>query len=428
MNGPVATGRARLGRDPAQLAGWRLVLLLGCLTMFAPLSTDMYLPALPAATRDLSAGASAIQLTLTASLVGLGSGQLLAGPLSDALGRRRPLLVGIALYTLTSVLCALCPTVWSLIAVRLLQGFAGAAGIVIARAIVRDVYSGTEAARAFSLLVLVMGVAPILAPLAGGQLLHVTDWRGIFIVLAAIGAVLLVAAWAWLGETLAPAERHGGGLAASGRAFRRLLHDRRFMGHALCFGFFFGAIFAFISGSSFVYQEIFGVSPQLFGALFGVNAAGMVVVSQVGRRLVTRTGAAALLSAGLAAGVVAGFALLILVAAGASLPPIAACFFVLFASFGLTGPNATALALDDVPRIAGSASALLGAIQFAIGAAVAPLVGVAGTATAVPVAIVIATMTIASALVRRLLVPPAPHAGRTPSAPDARPIEAVEKT
>ncbi|MEA2284735.1 MAG: transporter, family, multidrug resistance protein [Solirubrobacteraceae bacterium] len=398
--GPRAAIR---GRAPGPLTGAPLIVLLGFLTMFAPLSTDMYLPALPDAGRDLAASASAVQLTLTGSLIGLGAGQLVAGPLSDSLGRRRPLLVGLLLYTLTSVACAICPSVWLLVAVRIVQGAAGAAGIVIARAIVRDMYSGTEAARIFSLLVLVMGLAPILAPLAGGQLMHVTDWRGIFLVLAAIGAILFAVTWWALGETLAPANRRAGGLAASARVFRSLFHSRAFMGNALCFGLFFGAVFSYIAGSPYIFEEIFGVSPQLFGALFGLNAAGMVIVSQVGRRLVARTGPARLLTAGLIAGAAAGVAVLVLVLAGAGIVPVAACFFVLFASFGVVAPNSTALALEGFPHVAGTASALLGAIQFAIGASVAPLVGVAGTGTAVPVAVLIALFTAAAVVARRLV-------------------------
>jgi DHA1 family bicyclomycin/chloramphenicol resistance-like MFS transporter len=182
------------------------------------------------------------------------------------------------------------------------------------------------------------------------------------------------------------------------------------MGNALCFGLFFGAVFSYIAGSPYIFEEIFGVSPQLFGALFGLNAAGMVIVSQIGRRLVARTGPARLLTAGLIAGAAAGVAVLVLVLAGAGILPVAACFFVLFASFGVVAPNSTALALEGFPHVAGTASALLGAIQFAIGASVAPLVGVAGTGTAVPVAVLIALFTAAAAVARRLVATrPATH-------------------
>lgn len=392
-----------LTRAESSLGGARGVLLLGALSMFAPLSTDFYLPALPSTTHDLGASASAVQLTLTASLLGLGAGQLLAGPLSDALGRRRPLLVGLALYTMTSVLCAVSPDVWVLVVLRLFQGAAGAAGIVIARAIVRDLHGGNEAARLFARLIIVTGLAPILAPVLGGQLLHVTDWRGLFVMLGGIGAALWLATWGLLHETLPPAARHEGGLTATVRVFRRLATDDAFMGYTLCFGLFFGAVFAYISSSPFIFQEIFGLSPQLFGALFAANAAAMVTTSQFGRRLLTRIGAGTLLAVGLGTGLAAGLAVLVVTLCHAGPIPVFACLFVLMASYGLVAPNAAALALEDHPDVAGSASAMMGLSQFGIGAGVAPLVGVAGTHTAIPAAIVIGVSVVAAIATRSLL-------------------------
>ena len=381
------------------LKRWQQICLLGALSMFAPLSTDMYLPALPSMAHDLSASAAAVALTLTASLVGLGVGQLVAGSLSDALGRRRPVLVGLLVYTVSSVLCALAPDVWTLCALRLLQGAAGAAGIVIARAVVRDLYSGVEGARFFARLMIVIGLAPILAPIIGGQLLHITDWRGVFLVLAAIGAVLTVFSWRSLPETLAPSARQRGGLASMLSVLGVLLRDRRFMGLTLCFGLFFGAIFAYIAGSPFVLEDIFGISPQLFGVLFASNAVGLVVASQVGGRVVGRYGPQRLLTIGVAAGTATGAGLLLTVLGHGGLAPVLLCFFFLLASFGLVAPNVTALALAPFPHVAGSASALMGLMQFGLGAAVAPLVGVAGSHTALPTAIVIAAMVLAAAVV-----------------------------
>jgi MFS transporter, DHA1 family, multidrug resistance protein len=378
---------------------WQQICLLGALSMFAPLSTDMYLPALPSMAHDLSASPAAVALTLTASLVGLGVGQLVAGSLSDALGRRRPVLVGLLVYTASSVLCALAPDVWTLCALRLLQGAAGAAGIVIARAVVRDLYSGVEGARFFARLMIVIGLAPILAPIVGGQLLHITDWRGVFLVLAAIGAVLTVFSWRALPETLPPGARQRGGLASMLSVLGVLLRDRRFMGLTLCFGLFFGAIFAYIAGSPFVLEDIFGISPQLFGVLFACNAVGLVVASQAGGRVVGRYGPQRLLTIGVAAGTATGAGLLLTVLGHGGLAPVLLCFFFLPASFGLVAPNVTALALAPFPHVAGSASALMGLMQFGLGAAVAPLVGVAGSHTAVPTAIVIAAMVLAAAVV-----------------------------
>lgn len=350
----------------------------------------MYLPALPAITRDLHASAAQVQLTLSACLLGLALGQVVIGPLSDAFGRRRPLLLGVAAYTLASLCCVVSPSIGALIVLRFIQGLAGAAGIVISRAIVRDLYSGVALARFFSLLMLVNGLAPVLAPLFGGQLLRFTSWRGVFVVLALLGAVLLLAATS-LGETLAPEDRHGGGLRATLATFRHLLGDRSFLGCALASGFGFAAMFAYISGSSFVLQDIYGVSPQLFSVFFGLNALGIMTAGQVNGRLVGRLAVDRLLFVGLGAVASGGLVLLaVVVIGGIGLPGILPALFVVVASQGMVGPNTSALALADHPRTAGSASALLGVLQFAIGAVASPLVGVGGTTTALPMAIVIA--------------------------------------
>ena len=297
--------------------GWhgRLVLLLGALSAFGPLSMDMYLPGLPSMARDLSAPAWAAQLTITTSMLGLAGGQLVAGPISDALGRRRPVLAGVAAYMAASLLCAAAPTIWLLLVFRLVQGMAGAAGIVIARAIVRDLHEGIEAARMFAMLMLIGGLAPILAPLVGGELLHVTDWRGIFVVLAGIGALLLLGAWAILRETLAPENRRGGGLVATLHVFRGLVRDRPFMGYALSAGLTFAAMATYISGSPFVLQDIHGVSPQLFSVIFASNAIGIMGASQVSRALVGRYGPRAMLEAGVCIGAAGGLGVLVSVVA-----------------------------------------------------------------------------------------------------------------
>lgn len=371
----------------------RLVLLLGSLSAFGPLSIDTYLPGLPEMSRSLGAPPSAVQLTLTACLAGLALGQVLAGPLSDRLGRRRPLLVGVAAYAVASALCALAPSVAVLVVLRLVQGFAGAAGIVIARATVRDLHEGAAAARFFATLMLVNGLAPILAPVVGAQLLKVTDWRGVFVVLAGIGTVLFVAVALGLRESLPPARRRAGGVRDTLRTLRMLAGDRVFMGYALAAGLAFGAMFSYISGSPFVVQDVYGASPEAFSAIFAVNGVGIVVASQVSARLVGRVSPRTLLRAGLAIGAAGGAILLAVVAGGglglwAVLPPL----FAVVASVGLVLPNASALALADHADVAGSASALLGVLQFAVGAAVAPLVGIAGKDTAVPMGLVIAAL------------------------------------
>jgi DHA1 family bicyclomycin/chloramphenicol resistance-like MFS transporter len=384
-----------MARSPRLPSQGRLVVLLGALSAFGPLSMDMYLPGLPSMARDLSAPAWAAQLTITTSMLGLAGGQLVAGPMSDALGRRRPLLAGLAAYMAASLLCAMAPTIWLLLVFRLVQGIAGAAGIVIARAIVRDLHEGVAAARYFALLMLVGGLAPILAPLIGGQLLHVTDWRGIFVVLAGIGAALLLAAWAMLGETLPVAMRHGGGLAATVRVFGGLVRDKPYMGYTLSAGLTFAAMATYISGSPFVLQDIHGVSPQVFSVVFATNAVGIMIASQTSRALVGRYGPRALLGAGVRIAVVGGVGVLVSVLAGLGLAGLLPSLFVMVSSVGVVLPNAAALALADHPRTAGSASALLGLTQFAAGALAAPLAGVGGSHTALPMAIVMAVLPLA---------------------------------
>jgi DHA1 family bicyclomycin/chloramphenicol resistance-like MFS transporter len=381
----------------------RLVLILGAISAFGPVSMDTYLPGLPELSRDLGVSASAAQLALTACLVGLAGGQLIAGPLSDAFGRRRPLLIGLAAFTAASLLCAAAPDVWSLTAARLIQGAAGAAGIVIARAVARDVYSGTPLARFFSLLLIVNGLAPILAPVVGAQLLHVTDWRGVFVVLAGFGAILFVAVAVGLHETLAPERRQGGGMRSTLATFRRLLAERRFRGYVLSCGLVFAAMFAYIAGSPFVLQDIYDVSEQAFSAVFGVNAAGILALGALGARLVERVGPTRLFVAGLGQQAVGAAGLLVAVLADAGLAAVLVALFLVVSSIGLVLPNASALALADHPRTAGSASALLGLCQFLFGAIAAPLVGVGGTDTAVPMAVVIVACALAAAVSYRLL-------------------------
>lgn len=375
-----------------------LIVVLGALSAFGPLSLDMYLPGLPDLAEDLGSSASAAQLTLTACMIVLAVGQLVAGPLSDAHGRRRPLLIGLALYALASALCALAPSIWPLIPLRLLQGAAGAAGIAISRAVVRDLHSGAAAVRVFALLVLVNGLAPIVAPLLGGQLLSVTDWRGIFWLLALIGLGLLLVAWRLLPETLPRERRHGGGLTETLGLFGTLLRDRAFVAVTLAFGLSSAMMFCYIAGSPFVVQEIYGLSPQLFSVAFAVNALGIVLLAQVGGRLVGRHPPRTLMWAGLLIGVVGALLLLSAVLLDAPLAVVLIAFFTIVSSIGLTGPNAAALALADHPRAAGSASGLLGLAQFAIGGAAAPLVGIGGSATALPLALVICALGAASLL------------------------------
>jgi DHA1 family bicyclomycin/chloramphenicol resistance-like MFS transporter len=404
-------GSAVAPGEPAGRA--RLALILGGLTAFGPLSLDMYLPGLPSLARDLGASAAQAQLTLTACLLGVACGQLMVGSLSDSLGRRLPLLLGLVTYAVCSLLCAVTVSAPELIAARFLQGAAGGAGIVIARAVARDLYSGVALARFFGVLMLVNGSAPVLAPVIGGQLLRVGSWRTSFFALALIGGFLLVAAGLGLPETLPRERRRSGGLAPTLATYRRLLGDRQFVGYALCCGLAIGALFTYIAGSPFVLEGIYGLSPQGFSLVFATNAVGIVSAGQVSARLVARVGARRLLAAGLISAFVGGLALLVAVLAGAGLYGILPALFVVVSSGGLVMPNAIALALADQGAVAGSASALLGLCQFVIGALAAPLAGIAGPTTAVPMALVISTLTTGALIcfVTMLRGRPAPGSG-----------------
>jgi MFS transporter, DHA1 family, multidrug resistance protein len=405
----MATGPAADNRAAAPAAGPRrasLVWILAPLSAFGPLSIDMYLPALPSVARDLDTSASVAQLTLTACLAGLAAGQLLAGPLSDALGRRRPLLAGVACYAAASALCVAAPGIWALLGLRLLQGLAGAAAIVIARAIVRDLYDGNELARFFALLLIVNGAAPIAAPIIGAQLLRVTSWRGVFAVLAVIGAALFTVAACWLPETLPAARRHRGGVGGLLRDGGRMITDRQFTGYALASGLAFGAMFAYISGSPFVLQAKFGISPQLFSLIFAINGLGIIGAGLLSRRLIGRRSPRELLTVGLTGSAGGGIVLLAAALLALGLPVILPALFVMVASVGFILPNATALALARYARQAGSASAVVGVAQFAIGAAAAPLVGVAGPRTDLPMAVVICVLGVSARLSRPRAGPP----------------------
>ncbi|MEU8778634.1 Bcr/CflA family multidrug efflux MFS transporter [Streptomyces sp. NPDC048606] len=395
---PSPTAGPRAGADPAgpvkaaRRTGLLVTFVLGGLTALPPLSMDMYLPALPEVTTALNSPAATIQLTLTACLAGMALGQLVIGPMSDKWGRRRPLLAGMVVYVLATAICALAPTAELLIAFRLLQGLAGAAAIVIARAVVRDLYDGVEMARFFSTLMLISGAAPIVAPLIGGQVLRFADWRGVFVVLTAVGLALTLLVWRSLGETLPPERRHTGGVGAALRTMRGLLGDRVFAGYTLAGGFAFAVLFSYIAASPFVVQEIYGASPQAFSLLFGVNSVGLIIVGQInGKLLVGRVSLDKALATGLAVILVASVALLLMstgVFGEVGLLPVASALFVLMSAMGLVLPNTNAQALMRTPHAAGSASALLGTSSFLVGAVASPLVGIAGEDTAVPMALV----------------------------------------
>ena len=390
---------------PAKKSGrlW-MALILGSLSAFGPLSLDMYLPALPNLAGDLETSTSLAQLSLTACLLGLSLGQLLAGPVSDVRGRRVPLVIGLIVYAISSLLCAWAPSIWTFVWLRFVQGLAGSAGIVISRAVVRDMYAGTELTKFFTLLMLVNGAAPILAPIVGGQLLQVTSWRGVFVVLALIGLAMLVAVVFGLRETLPSERRSKGGISNTFSTFRRLVSDRVFMGYAICQGLVTAAMFAYISGSPFVLQEIYGVSPQMFSLIFACNGLGIIIAGQVTGRLVGKLGETKLLVGGLLYAAVGGITLLTMILLGAGLYGVLIPLFVVVSSVGIVSATGFSLAMQNQGNAAGSASALLGVLSFVIGGIVAPLVGMGGSQTAVPMGIVIAAADAGAILCYLLMV------------------------
>jgi DHA1 family bicyclomycin/chloramphenicol resistance-like MFS transporter len=364
--------------------------VLGGFVAIGPLTIDMYLPALPTITRELETTSAAVQLTLTGTLVGLAVGQLVIGPLSDAIGRLRPLLAGTALHVLASLLVLIAPNLAVLGALRVLQGVGTAAGAVIALAIVRDLYEGRAAATMLSRLFLVLGAAPVLAPTIGGELLRFTSWRGIFAFLAVYGVLIIAVGARTLRETLPPERRQSSGVRGTLRGYRSLFRDRVYVGLVLVAGLTMAGLFSYVSGSAFVYQGEFGLDEQQFGLLFGAGAFWLIGATQLNPILLRRWSPQRLLVAGTVAGALAGVALLVLASSGTGgLPAVAGSLWAVLFACGLALPNAPALALSRHGEAAGTAAALLGAVQFGVGALVSPLVGVLGNdATAIGTVIV----------------------------------------
>jgi MFS transporter, DHA1 family, multidrug resistance protein len=374
--------------DERPRAGLALELLLGTLTAFAPLSIDMYLPAFPSIGREMGAGPARVQLTLASFFVGLAAGQFVTGPFIDRYGRTRPLYAGLALYVLGSLGCALSPTIGVLVAFRAVQAVGGAVGLVVARAVVRDLHSGAAAARMLSRLALVMGVAPIVAPLAGGALLGFVGWRAIFGALAAVGALTLAAALAVLPET-APPRPEGARLRMP---LGEVLRAPGFAGYTMTTAFAQGGMFAYISGSSFVFITLHGVPAQSFGWFFGANAAGLVTGAQLNRRLLARHSPERLLGVALRCSALAGALLVVAVVTGAGgLWGVAVALFAFVSSLGFIVPNATALAFEHQTGRVGVASAVLGTLLHGTAAGASSVVSAAHDGTARPMAIVVAS-------------------------------------
>ncbi|MEI1420316.1 MFS transporter [Bacillus cabrialesii] len=375
-----------------------LAFLLGMLAILGPLNIDMYLPSFPEIANDLSASASLVQLSLTACLVGLTIGQLIVGPVSDAQGRRKPLLICIFLFALSSLFCALSPNITTLVAARFLQGFTASAGLVLSRAIVRDVFTGRELSKFFSLLMVITAVAPMVAPMTGGAilLLPFATWHTIFHVLMIIGFLLVLLIAFRLKETLPPEKRIPSSIGTSVKTMGSLLKDRSFMGYALTVGFIHGGSFAYVSGTPFVYQDIYGVSPQVFSILFGIN--GLAIIS--GSFIIGRFGGIihekSLLRIAVITAMIATAVLLTMTMIHGPLATLVISIFIYMITIGMVLTSTFTLAMEKQGHRAGSASALLGMLPLLLGSIVSPLVGINET-TAIPMgAIMFVTAVIGS--------------------------------
>lgn len=368
---------------------FRTILILGALSAFGPLAIDFYLPAFPAMALAFGTDEQHVQLTLAAYFLGLSLGQLAYGPISDRFGRRLPLLSGVALFTLASLACAYAPSLEWLIGARFVQALGGCAGMVISRAVVADKCDAVGAAKVFSQLMLVMGLAPILAPMLGGLLVNTTGWQSIFLVLTGFSAAAGLAVALGLPESM-PAHVPRQPLSGALRQYARLVKDSVYLGHALTGGIAIAGMFAYIAGSPFVFIKLYGVPAEHFGWLFGTNAAGFILVAQVNARLLAKRGPAFLLVRAVWVYFLAGLTLLAVSAMRPeALWPLLIPLFICIASLGCIIPNASACAMNGQGARAGSASAMLGCLQFSIAAGAAALVGALHDGSAVPMAMVI---------------------------------------
>lgn len=374
-------------RRPSSTIAPSSLLVLALLTAVAPLATDMYLPGFPAMAADLGVSASAIQLTLTTFLLGLAIGQLVIGPLSDRWGRRPLLIAGTLLCVGASAACALAPSVELLTTFRFLQGFGGAAGLVLSRAVISDRARGAAASRIFSVMMMINGVAPVVAPLVGGVLIGSIGWRGVFWVITGLAVVMLVGVVAWVAETHPPHLRSAGGLRTLLGDAVSVIRRRRFLGYTGTFAFGFTVMFAYISASPFVLQNALGLSEAQYSIAFAANATGLVLVSALNAKIVGRVVPRRLLQVGTA--LIVGFSALLLIDAltGPSLWATLILLWCTVTALGLVMANATSLALQEASAAAGTGSAILGALQFGMAAAISPIVGIAGSFSAVPMAI-----------------------------------------
>ena len=371
-----------------------LVVFLGMLTAITPLATDLYLPALPIMPGELNTTASNIQMTIGVMTFGVALGQLFGGPISDTMGRKLPLIVGNLLCVISSIICAFAPNIEILLLGRFLQGLTGSVGVVIAKAIARDFASGQELTKLFALLMMVNGLAPVLAPLIGGQLLLFTTWRVIFVILAVFSAILLVGSLLFR-ESLPKEKRITGGVGVAVKNYITLIKDKPFLGQTLIQLFAFGGFFAYISGSSFVYQNIFNLSAQEFSYLFGINSCGIVLASAISSRVSNVITAKQLLTFSLWQLTIGSLLFLIAMIFEWSLIPVTTILFFTVCTVSLFGSASFSMAMTNYGKIAGSASAILGFANMFAAGIVSPLVGIGGDHTGIPMGI---TMLVCAAL------------------------------
>lgn len=381
-----------------------LIVILGAMTAFAPLSIDMYLPAFPTLQRAFQTTAGQIQLTLSSFFIAFAAGQILYGPLADRYGRKPPVYAGLGLFVLASIGCTLAQGVEQLVILRFLQALGAGGGVVVARAMVRDLFPPADAVTVFSRLMLVIGVAPMLAPLLGGYLLVWLSWHSIFLFLALCGLLCLLAVGLRLPESLPPQQRQRLSLRSTIVGYGNLLTDRRFMGPALVGGLCIGGMFVYITASPFVFIEVLGLSPEGYGWVFSLNALGFIAASQINACIGRRYGPDKTLHVSIPA--LALFALLLILGGvfgfggsyGVYLP-----IFAYVACLGFIMPNTAALAMAPFGRNAGSASALLGTLQFALAAAASAFAGSFNHQDATPLALIVALLAFAGAVTHLLL-------------------------
>ncbi|MEE6715883.1 multidrug effflux MFS transporter [Schleiferilactobacillus harbinensis] len=358
-------------------------ILLGVLSAFGPMSMDMYLPALPEVASQLHTTSAAGQLTITSCIFGLAAGQIIVGPLSDRWGRKLPLLAGVGLFTLTSFLIPFTTSIWPLIILRLFQGIGGSAGQVLSRAVARDLFSGPQLGRFLGILMSINGIFPIIAPLLGGAVLSFTDWRGVFVILGAIGLILFLWTWWGLPETL-PADRRTATGFAAFTQMSELFKDRPFMGYMLSQGFVYGALYVYISGSAFAFETVFHFSPQVFSIIYAINGAGMIVATQFAARGLNDQNGRKILGGSILTAAIASTLLLFGISQWPSGLLLAGGLVIIISLVGAVNTTATTLALGNEAQHAGAASALLGLGMNAIGGLMSPVVGLFGTRSSLP--------------------------------------------